>query len=133
MQQMINRLRGGMASRLLLAFAALILPLALFSAWSYQRSLEERRETSVDDAVRLGQTAAAIVHGVLRDLDSTTLAMSQALGVQQIPLAQPIVGPYLDAVGQKSPVLRTIFLMDPNGIIIVTPTGQSIGADLSNR
>jgi signal transduction histidine kinase len=133
MRQLINRLRGGMASRLMLAFAALILPLALFSAWSYQRSLEDRRKTSVDDAVSLGQTAAAIVHGVLRDLDSTTLAMSQALGVQQIPLAQPIVGPYLEAVGQKSPLLRTFFLMDPNGIIIATPSGQNLGVDLSNR
>jgi signal transduction histidine kinase len=133
MGQAIDRVRGGMASRLLLAFAALILPLALFSAWSYQRALEERRAASVDDAARLGQTAAAIVHGVLRDLDSTTLAMSQALGVQQIPLAQPIVGPYLDAINQKSPVLRAIFLMDPDGIIIATPTGESLGTDLSSR
>ena len=54
-------LRLGMASRLLLAFAALIVPLAVFSVWSYQRTLDDRRDDALTDQVQLTRTFATML------------------------------------------------------------------------
>ena len=77
-----RRVRLGMGTRLLAAFAALLVPFVVFSAWSHQQSRTERRDVAVAEAVTFGQTAAAVVYGLLRDLDGTTLAMSGGLGAQ---------------------------------------------------
>ena len=133
MRALNDRFRPGMAGQLLMAFALLILPLVIYTAWSYRQSLEERRDHALDDAVRLSETAAAVVHGLLRDLDGTSLAMSQALGAQPGPLTQETVGPYLGAVNQRYPFVRAIFLTDPSGQVIAAARGEGVGTDLRSR
>ena len=86
MRRVFRWLRLATTARLLAAFAALFLPLVIVSVWSFQRSLETRRANALSDAVDSAQTMAAVVMGLLRDLDGTTLAMSLALGQQQRPL-----------------------------------------------
>jgi PAS domain S-box-containing protein len=125
--------RLGMGARLLLAFVALIALLALFSIWSYQRSRDERRAASLEETVQSAQTVAALVQGLLRDLDSTTLAMSQALAIQEQPLNQETVGPYLATVVQRYSFVRSVFLMDPAGRVIASPRPDGVGVDLSSR
>jgi signal transduction histidine kinase len=125
-----ERLRLGMASRLLLAFAALIVPLAIFSGWSYQRALDERREGALADHVQLTRTIAAVLDTLLRDFDSTMIVTSQALGAQQRPLNQETVGPLLATLAERYPLVRAVFLMDQDGRVIASPSGQTIGTDL---
>lgn len=130
----LNRwLRLTMTARLLIAFAALLLPLVLFSAWSYQRSLDERRDLALDDAASTAETMAAIVGGVLGDLESTLLAMSLALGQEPEPLSQESAGAYLSAVSANNPIVRALFLMDGDGRVIAAQQGQGVGTDLRDR
>jgi signal transduction histidine kinase/ActR/RegA family two-component response regulator len=126
-------LRLTMSARLLIAFAVLLLPLVIFSAWSYQRSLDERRDLALNEAVSTAETMAAIVSGVLSDLDGTTQAMSLALGQQARPLDQDSVGPYLSAVAAHYPFVRALFLMDREGRVIAAQQGMGIGTDLRDR
>jgi hypothetical protein len=128
-----QRLQFTMAARLLLAFAALLLPLVLFSAWSYQQSLRHRQDVALDDAVGTAQTMAVVVHGLLSDLNSTILAMSLALGQDPRPLDQANVGPYLQTVAAQNPIVRALFLMDPEGRVVATQSAEGVGVDLSGR
>jgi hypothetical protein len=122
-----------MALRLVLAFAVLIGLPALFSAWSYRRALDERRAASLEETVQSAQTMASLVHGLLWDLDGTTLAMSLALGARPEPLDQATVGPYLAAVAARYPYIRSMFLIDLNGQVIASQRGEGVGFDLSGR
>jgi signal transduction histidine kinase len=124
-------LRLGMASRLLLAFAALIVPLAVFSVWSYQRTLDDRRDDALTDQVQLTRTFATMLDAQLRDFDTTMLATSEALGAQQRPLDQESVGPLLATLAAHYPIVRAIFLLDPAGHVAASPSGQTVGMDLS--
>ena len=92
-----------MLARLILAFAVVLAPLGLFSAWSYQQLLSDRRDASRRDATESARTAAALVHGLLRDLDGTTLALAQGIGSRPLtePLTQANVGSALAAVSQR--------------------------------
>jgi PAS domain S-box-containing protein len=134
---MLERLRHAlawsMAVRLLIAFFVLIILLVAFSAWSYQQSRSERRTSSIDETVETAQTTAALVRGLLRDLDSTSLAMALALGAQQQDITQENTADYLLAVQRRNPMLRTIFVMDAAGRVIATSTGQGVGTDLTSR
>lgn len=122
-----------MAVRLLIAFLVLIILLVAFSAWSYQQSRAERRTSSIDETVEAAQTTAALVRGLLRDLDSSSLAMALALGAQPGTIDQDSTAQYLLAVQSRNPMLRTIFVMDTAGRVIATSTGQGVGTDLSTR
>ncbi|MGH2587195.1 MAG: ATP-binding protein [Dehalococcoidia bacterium] len=128
---MFDRLRLGMASRLLLAFAALILPLAAFAAWSYQQSLEERRENVLQDQLQLTRTAGAVISGQLRDFDTTLLASAHGLAAQSRVLDQSSVGPMLEALAQRYAWVQSIFFIGPDGTIEATATGESVGTDLT--
>jgi signal transduction histidine kinase/CheY-like chemotaxis protein len=133
MSGLSGRLHLTMTARLLIAFAVLLLPLVLFSAWSYQRSLDERRELEVDDATGTAETGAAIVSGVLTGLENTLQAISLTLGQLNEPLDQTTAGPYLTSAFTNTPIVRAIFLMDPEGRVIAAQQGEGLGTDLSNR
>lgn len=130
---MSGRLHLTMTARLLIAFAALLFPLVLFSAWSYQRSLDERRILEVEDATSTAETEAAIVSGVLGSLESTLQTISMTLGQESGPLDQSTAGPYLTTVFTNTPIVRALFLMDPDGQVIAAQQGVGIGTDLSSR
>src|SRR5438128_6952469 len=99
----MNRVRLSMRTWLLLGFAALLVPLLLFSAWSYQHSRDRERTDALRDTLHDAQTASSVVHGVLRELDSALLIESQAFGAQQRPLDQATNGASLVALTERSP------------------------------
>jgi signal transduction histidine kinase/ActR/RegA family two-component response regulator len=133
MSGITGRFHLTMTARLLLAFAVLLIPLVLYSAWSYQRSLDERRQLAVDDAAGTTETAAAIVSGALGGLDGTLQAISLTLGQLNEPLDQASAGPYLTTVFANTPIVRALFLMDPEGRVIAAQHGEGLGTDLSGR
>lgn len=128
-------LRLGMLSRLLLAFAVLLVPVLLFSIWSYSQSLRDRRNAALDETLQSSQTAAALVHGLLRDLDGTTLALAQGLSAlpPSIPYSQESVGASLTNVAARYPYLRALFLTDPQGVVVAAQSAEGIGTDLADR
>ena len=129
----LGHLRLGLAARLLLAFAALVIPLLLFSVWSFQRSLAERRDAALTDTVESAQTAAALVFGLLRDLDTTSAVMGLAFGQQVRPLDQATAGPTLTALAERYSTIRAVFLTDPAGRVIAAQRGEGIGVDVGGR
>lgn len=130
---MANGLRLGMASRLLLAFAALIVPLAVFSGWSYQQALQDRRDDALADHVQFTRTVATVVGLLLREFDTTMVVTSDVLRSQERPLDQETVGPLLDTLADRYPLVRAVFLMGADGRVSASPSGQTIGMDLSDQ
>jgi hypothetical protein len=128
-----GRLRLSLATLLFLAFAALVIPLVVFSVWSFQRSLQDRRDTALDDAIEFAETAALLVFGLLRDLDSTSAVMSRAFGEQARPLDQATAGPTLTAMVERYPIVRAAFLTDPAGRVVAAQRGEGIGVSLGAR
>jgi signal transduction histidine kinase len=122
-----------MASRLLLAFAALIVPLALFSGWSNQRALNQRRDDAIDEQIQLTRTAGTVLESLLRDFDTTMLITSKAISGQQQPLNQETIGPLVLTLAQRYPLVRAVFVMGPDGRVAASPSGQTIGMDLSEQ
>lgn len=122
-----------MGARLLLAFGVLILLLVLFSAWSFRRAREERRTVALRETTQSARTVGAFVHGVLRDLDSTSVAVSAALGRQVRPIDQETTGPYLATIKAEFPHIRAIFVTDPAGTVIASSGNEGIGRDVSAR
>lgn len=133
MRRIARPWRLGMASRMLLAFAALILPLAFLSGNAYRRSLDERLNASLTESVHTAQTAATVIHGLLRGFDATTVAMTEALSEQPGPLDQQTVGPYLRAVSDRYPILRQVLLTDTTGQVTAAAFPEAVGMDLSRR
>lgn len=133
MRQAGRRLRLGMASRMLLAFAALILPLAAISGNAYRSSIDDRRDAALVESVHTAQTAATAIQGLLRGLDGTALAMAAALGQQPGQLDQASVGSYLLSVSDRYPIVRQILLVDPGGRVIAAALPEMVGMDVSNR
>lgn len=122
-----------MAFRLLAAFAVLILLYAVFSTVSFERSREERRRDELDDTLHLAETASAVMYGLLRDLDTTLLAMSLAFGASGVPLTQETAAPYLTSIAQRYMFIRTLFLIAPDGRVLASPTGDGNGTNLSTQ
>lgn len=120
-----------MAARFVLAFALVIGLLTLFSAWSYRQARDDRRSAGLDDVLQVAYTTAALMAGLLSDIDRSTLAMASAMGVQPALLDQATAGPYLAAMQAQYPFVRAFYLMNPEGITIATPSGQNLGLDLS--
>src|SRR5262249_17664322 len=104
----MGRFRLSMRTWLLLGFAALLVPLLVFSAWSYQRSRARERGAALRDPLHDAQTASAVVHGVLRELDSALLIVSQPFGSQQRPLDQDSAGATLVTLTERYPFVRAV-------------------------
>lgn len=120
-----------MAFRLLLGFALLILLFAVFSTVSFERSRQERQRDALDDTLHLAETASAVMYGLLRDLDTTMLAMSLALGSTGVPLTQETAAPYLGSIASRYMFIRALFLIGPDGRVLASPSGDGNGTDLS--
>src|SRR5262249_18605821 len=99
----MSRIRLSMRTWLLLGFAALLVPLLVFSAWSYLQSRDRERSDALRDTVHDAQTASSVVHGVLRELDSALLIQTQAFGAQPRPLDQDSTGPSLVTLTERYP------------------------------
>ncbi|MGH2352779.1 MAG: hypothetical protein ACRDJN_14320, partial [Chloroflexota bacterium] len=72
--------RWGLGTRLTLAMLGLLLVVQVIVVASYRGNVEERRTAEIENAVVIGQTAAAVVDGFVRDLEGMTLATALALG-----------------------------------------------------
>ncbi len=128
-----GRFRVSLTTRLLLAFAALIIPLLLFSVWSFQRSLVERRAILQRDVVGSAETSASLVASLLGDLDSTSALMSLNFGQQPGPLDQTTIGLSLTAMSERYQVIRAVFVTDLSGRVVAAQRAEGIGVDLGNR
>ena len=81
--------------------------------------------------MQLAETAEAVMYGTLRDFDATMLALSESFAAQQQPLDQQTAGRTMAALAERYSFVRAIFLMGPDGRVVATPSGQTIGTDLS--
>ena len=124
-------IRGwSLRTRLILLIVLLLLPLQLVVLLSYARTGSERRANELDNAAIVAENAAAAVESSLRDIESSSVAMSTALSA--VPLDQPNAGAYLQRVIGGYPVLRTIFVTDLAGKVVAT-SSSGVGTDLATR
>lgn len=123
------RLQTSLAAALIV-FAALLIVLTFVLE---RALLRERVQAELQHAVTVGQVAAAQLEGFLRDVESTTIAVAEALAHQSGPITQPANGPYLSRVAQSYGVLRGLFVTDLGGRVVASASGQGIGLDLSDR
>ena len=117
-------------TRLTLLIVFLLLPLQLVVLLSYARTGSERRANELDNAGLVAENAAAAVESFVRDIESSSVAMSTALS--SLPLDQPNAGAYLQRVIVGYPVLRTIFVTDLAGKVVAT-SSTGVGTDLATR
>lgn len=113
--------------------AVLLALLTLFSYVTYRDILSERGTAEIDNALVISRTAAVEVESFVRGLEDTVLAIASAVGLQHAPLDQSKTGAYLRTVFDDYELLRALFLIDVNGRVISTATGEGIGRDLSQR
>lgn len=95
--------------------------------------LRERLKAELENAVAIAQISAAELDRFLKDVDSTTLAIAQALTIQSMPIEQKSVGSYLASVSKSYGVLRALFITDLSGRVVAAASGEGIGTDLSGR
>ena len=117
-------------TRLTLLIVFLLLPLQLVVLLSYARTGAERRANELDNAGLVAENAAAAVESFVRDIESSSVAMSTALS--STPLDQPNAGAYLQRVIGGYPALRTIFVTDLAGKVVAT-SSTGVGTDLATR
>jgi hypothetical protein len=125
--------RPWLATRLILATIALLVPIYAILLLGYAASVREQRAAEVSNSVLVAQMAASVVEGFRRDLEGTLLAAGLALGDQTRPLDQATVGPYLDGLTQGQPSLRALFITDRAGRVIASQAATGVGADVSTR
>lgn len=123
----------GLATRVVLAAAALFAILLAIVLLSYDQAIDERRHAEVDNAVAMGQAIATVFDGFAQDLETSTLALAIALASQNDPLDQQSVGPTLGVLAKEYGMLRSLFMTDARGRVIAASTGEGIGTDLATR
>jgi signal transduction histidine kinase len=122
-----------LATRLILATLGLLLPLYIILIAGYAAGLREQRTSEVANSVVLGQMAASVIDGFRRDLHGIVLPVSLAFGDRAQPLDQDTVGPYLDTLARDYPMLRALFVTDPQGRVVASRDNVGVGTDVASR
>ena len=123
--------RWRLATSLTLTIVALAALLVLVTVVVERALITERLDAELDNAVSIGMVAAAEVGRFLRNIESTTLAVTQFLAVE--PFNQETYDTYLGRVYAATGVLRSLFVTDLGGKVIASAFGEGIGTDLSAR
>ena len=123
--------RWRLATSLTLTIVLLAALLVLVSVVVERALIEERLGAELDNAVSVGMIAAAEVDRFLRNIESTTLAVTQFLAVE--PFNQRSYDTYLGRVYAATGVLRSLFVTDLDGKVVASAFGEGIGTDLSAR
>jgi len=123
--------RWGLGTRLSVYLLTVLLALQLLALLFNMTQLDERRRDRLETAQRVAQNIAVAIDTHLRDIESTSVAVVEALAAQG-SIGQGVVGPYLARVIAEYPSLRAIFVTDPGGRVIAT-NGTGLGVDLSTR
>ena len=123
--------RLGLGTRLSVSLLTVLLALQLIALVFYVAELDARRRDRLDLVQRVGQSIAVAIDTHLRDIESTSVAVAEALAAQA-RIEQAGAGPYLARVIAEYPSLRAIFVTDPAGRVIAT-NGTGLGVDLSAR
>jgi serine phosphatase RsbU (regulator of sigma subunit)/anti-sigma regulatory factor (Ser/Thr protein kinase) len=123
--------RWRLSSSLTLTIVLLAALLVLVSVLVERALIAERLEAELDNAVSVGMIAAAEVDRFLRNIESTTLAVTQFLAVE--PFNQKSYDTYLGRVYAATGVLRSLLVTDLDGTVIAAAFGEGIGTDLSTR
>lgn len=122
-----------LGTSLLVSLALLLALLISFTYLTYRSVLAERREAEVENAAALARTVASEVDRVVRDLQTTTLAIATVLGSEGIPLEQPSVGPYFNRIVTAYGFIRALFVTDLTGRVVASGSGEGIGVGLAER
>ena len=123
--------RWRLTTSLTLTITVLAALLVLVTVVVERALLTERLDAELDNAVSVAMIAAAEVDRFLRNIESTTLAVTQFLAVE--PFNQQTYDTYLGRVYAATGVLRSLFVTDPKGTVVAAALGEGIGTDLSAR
>ncbi|MBI2248185.1 MAG: SpoIIE family protein phosphatase [Armatimonadetes bacterium] len=127
-------LRRWRLSTIVALTVVVLVTLQVLLTFALERALlRERVGAELENAVTIAQISAAQLDRFLRDIESTTLAIGQALTMQTMPLEQKSVGPYLASVSKSYGILRALFITDLSGRVVAAASGEGIGLDLSSR
>lgn len=123
--------RLGLGTRLSVYVLTVLLALQLLALLFYSAQLDDRRQERLENVQSVAQNIAVAIDTHLRDIESTSVAVAEALAVQA-RIEQPVAGPYLARVIAEYPSLRAIFVTDTAGRVIAT-NATGLGVDLSTR
>lgn len=122
-----------LVTRVMVAAVSLLAVLLATVVVNISRANAERRNAEVTNAYESAQTVAGIVDGFARDLETAMLTTSLVAADPFRPLNQATTGPLLDLLVKQYGLLRTIFVTDLSGRVIVSPASTGLGTDLSTR
>jgi len=123
--------RWRLSTSLTITIVALATLLVLVTVLVERALVTERLDAELDNAVSVGMIAAAEVDRFLRNIETTTLAVTQFLAVE--PFNQQSYDTYLGRVYAATGVLRSLFVTDLEGTVVAAAFGEGVGADLSAR
>ncbi len=122
-----------LATRVVIASAALLAALLAIVVATEDRANDERRRAEVDHSYETAQAVAGIVDGFASDLETTMLAAALLLGDRPEALTQATAGDHLKRLTEQYGLLRAIFVADLDGRVIASDSGAGHGTDLSAR
>ena len=123
--------RWRLATSLTLTIMALAALLVLVTVLVERALITERLDAELDNAVSVGMIAAAEVDRFLRNIESTTLAVTQYLAVE--PFNERTYDTYLGRVYAATGVLRSLLVTDLDGKVVAAAFSEGVGTDLSAR
>jgi len=127
-------------TRLTLALVALFVAIAALVVVSHYQYLRDRRDSRIENVETVSRTLAAVVDGFTRDLESFALSTTITLGEGRTPFDQGLSAErrdstrsYLSHLHQSYGTLRSIFVTNLAGRVVVSESDESTGLDLSGR
>ena len=134
------RPRWRLSTRLIATVVAIFAVILIVSVISHLQYRHDRKESRIESMQQVSRTVAALFDGFTGDLEAFALSTAVTLGQARISTdledsleLQPQVRPYLQRLHDIYGVLRAIFVVNRDGIVVLSNVDEGLGTDLSDR
>jgi signal transduction histidine kinase len=123
---------GGIRSRLILLLLVVLVPILLIEVFIYHRTVETRRSEALEGNLEVARAVAMNFSTFVNDLIHSELAIGLALTASQ-PISGGDRNRILDNFQVDNPTVRSVFWVNPSGLIVASSLRSYIGFDVSDR
>jgi hypothetical protein len=127
-----NRSDTTIKKRLILLLLIVFVPFLLLEAHVFYNWFQKRKGMEMQANLELARAVAVNFETFLQGLIRDELALGLALTGSQ-PISDKDRDRMLDALAADNPAVRSLFWIDPAGVIIASSLRSYIGVDLSDR